>query len=396
MSDFWTTSTSPSALRTRISGRGWPPRSIRSTVLVTSWWIASLSTSMISMITSNVGGALRSRTVFCVPRRLASSSDSVTAWMPPTRSERVGFISRFSSELPCAVPTSWTPRSAMVRAANASCSTPISSMTTTSGMWFSTASIITACWSSGVVDLHPAGAADRRVRDVAVAGDLVGRVHDDDALLELVGQDAGDFAQLGGLAPARTAQHQDALAGLDDVADDVDGAVDGAPDAAGQADDLALAVADGRDAVQRPLDAGAVVLAERADAGGDVLDVFVGDGDAFAQPDDAAVGEARLGVAAQVHDDLDQALRDGRPCSSARAQRRRQDLQKLGQVVRDAQLVRRQRRRLAGRPGRLIGGAVGVAQGFVSFGLLFRRVDDVVRVSVIDFNGRIVRSFPRD
>ena len=38
----------------------------------------------------------------------------------------------------------------MVRAAPASSSVPISSMTMTSGMWFSTASIITPCWSVGV------------------------------------------------------------------------------------------------------------------------------------------------------------------------------------------------------------------------------------------------------
>jgi hypothetical protein len=40
--------------------------------------MANLSTSKISMITSKVGGALRSSTVFCVPRFLASSSPSVT------------------------------------------------------------------------------------------------------------------------------------------------------------------------------------------------------------------------------------------------------------------------------------------------------------------------------
>ena len=55
----------------------------------------------------------------------------------------------FSSSLPCAVAISVTPRSAMVRAAAASRSVPISSMMMTSGMWFSTASIITACCSSG-------------------------------------------------------------------------------------------------------------------------------------------------------------------------------------------------------------------------------------------------------
>ena len=68
-----------------------------------------------------------------------------------------------------------------------------------------------------------------------------------------------------------------ALARLDQVADDLDRAEDGAADAAGQADDLAAAVADGRDAVQRALDAGAVVVAERADVIDDVLDVLLGD-----------------------------------------------------------------------------------------------------------------------
>ena len=51
--------------------------------------------------------------------------------------------------LPWAVAMSCTPRSAMVRAASASAVVPISSITITCGMWFSTASIITACCSSG-------------------------------------------------------------------------------------------------------------------------------------------------------------------------------------------------------------------------------------------------------
>ena len=113
---------------------------------------------------SNVGGALRSRIDFCVPRRRASSSPSVTDWMPPTRSESVGFMIRFSSSLPCAVATSCTPRSAIVRAAAASSSVPISSMTITSGMWFSTASIITACCSAGV------GTCMRRAWPIAGCG----------------------------------------------------------------------------------------------------------------------------------------------------------------------------------------------------------------------------------
>ena len=101
-------------------------------------------------MTSNVGGALRSSTLFCVRRRRASSSPRVTLWMPPIRSDSVGLSIRLSRLLPCAVPISCTPRSAIVRAACASSSVPISSMTMTSGMWFSTASIITACCRLGV------------------------------------------------------------------------------------------------------------------------------------------------------------------------------------------------------------------------------------------------------
>ena len=50
----------------------------------------------------------------------------------------------------------------------------------------------------------------------------------------------------------------------DDVLDDLDRAVNGTPDAASQPDHIALAVADGRNAMQGAFDAGAVVLAEVA------------------------------------------------------------------------------------------------------------------------------------
>ena len=121
-----------------------------STDAATSRCTANWSRVWISISTSKVGGDRRSRTVFCVPRRRASSSDKVTDSMPPIKSERVGLSMRFSRLLPWAVPISCTPRSAMVRAAMASSSRPISSMTITSGLWFSTASIITSCWRDGV------------------------------------------------------------------------------------------------------------------------------------------------------------------------------------------------------------------------------------------------------
>lgn len=124
------------------------PRNMRSTAVPTSSCTPTRLRSRISTTTSKVGVCFLSNTVFWVRLRLASMSPSVTDCVPPTKSARVGLLMTFPNVFPCAVATSCTPRSAMVRAAIASSSVPISSMTTTSGMWFSTASIITRCCSS--------------------------------------------------------------------------------------------------------------------------------------------------------------------------------------------------------------------------------------------------------
>ncbi len=100
----------------------------------------------------------------------------------------------FSSVWPCAVPINCTPRSAIVRAAKASASVPISSITTTCGMWFSTASTMTLCCSAGIRDLHAPRAADAGMRNIAVARDLVRRIDDHDALA-ISAQDARALAQ---------------------------------------------------------------------------------------------------------------------------------------------------------------------------------------------------------
>ena len=60
----------------------------------------------------------------------------------------------------------------------------------------------------GLAHLHAAGLADRRVRHIAVAADLIGGIHDDHALQ--FRQDAGRFAQQGGLAHARAPQDEQA------------------------------------------------------------------------------------------------------------------------------------------------------------------------------------------
>ena len=69
--------------------------------------------------------------------------------------------------------------------------------------------------------LHPAGAADPRVGDVAVAGDLVRGVDHHHPLARLA-QHARRLAQQGGLADAGTAQEQHRPPLLDDVAQHVD------------------------------------------------------------------------------------------------------------------------------------------------------------------------------
>ncbi len=150
--------------------------------------------------------------------------------------------------------------------------------------------------------LHAPGAPDGGVRHIAVAADLIGRVDNDHA--PAFRQDARGLAQQGGLAHARLAEDENAFAALDDVLDDFDGAVDGAPDAQRQPDDVAAPVADGRDAVQRALDAGAVVRVELADAFIDVCDVFCCDL-RFTQHH-FALDIACRGDTPEVNDDLEQ------------------------------------------------------------------------------------------
>ena len=91
---------------------------------------------------------------------------------------------------------------------------------------------------------------------------------------------------------------------LDEVVDDLDRAVHGPPDPARQPDDLAVAIADGADAMERPLDAGPVVVAERPDVLDDERDVVLVD--LAIEERHLRIGEARLGSATQVQHDLDE------------------------------------------------------------------------------------------
>ena len=157
---------------------------------------------------------------------------------------------------------------------------------------------------AGVRDLHAARRADRRVRDVPIASDLVRGVDDDDPLLQVVAQDARHLADDGGLADAGAPEEQDALVGLEDVADHIDVARDGTSDSAREADDLALAAPHRADAVQGSLDSSAVVAAELPEGLLGCVQVLPGDLLLAEHLGAEVPEEACLGAAPDVEDDL--------------------------------------------------------------------------------------------
>jgi len=91
--------------------------------------------------------------------------------------------------------------------------------------------------------------------------------------------------------------------------------------------------------VERPLDAGPIVVAEGADVVDHVLDV--GLADLAIEERHLAVDEARLGSPAEVHDDLDQLRRIGQ-VADRREDVGRKSVEEQTQVVdRFASAVRR-------------------------------------------------------
>src|SRR5205085_3688227 len=134
-------------------------------------------------------------------------------------------------------------------------------------------------------------------------------VDDYDAFAQLIREQPRALAQHRGLADAGPAEQKDALAADDDVADDLAGAGDRAADTHRETCDATRPVANRRDAVQRPLDARPVVVAELAHVVGDVLEV--GCGHRAVREKDLATGHARLGLAAEVENDLEQLARVG-------------------------------------------------------------------------------------
>src|SRR5260221_12102931 len=107
-------------------------------------------------------------------------------------------------------------------------------------------------------DLHSPGTTYRWMGYIAIAPDLVAGVHNDDTLC--LGEYACRFTEHRCFANPRRTENQHTLARFNDVAYDVDCAINGASNAAGQADDVASAVAKHSNTVQSLFQTWTVIL----------------------------------------------------------------------------------------------------------------------------------------
>jgi hypothetical protein len=110
---------------------------------------------------------------------------------------------------------------------------------------------------------------------IAIACDFVGSVNYHNALVSVVGKNAGHFPEHGSLAHARLAQHKNAFARKRKVFDNPDCAIHGTPDPESEANGLAVAIANGRYAMECTLYTSPVILAKRAYAVYDILNIVL-------------------------------------------------------------------------------------------------------------------------
>mmetsp|Transcript_591 Transcript_591/g.1697 ORF Transcript_591/g.1697 Transcript_591/m.1697 type:complete len:517 (-) Transcript_591:164-1714(-) len=185
-----------------------------------------------------------------------------------------------------------------------------------------------------VRDLHPPGISYGRVGDVAVPPDLVRGVHDDDPLVELIRQHAGDLPHHRGLSHPRPPQqeHGARLLRLEQVPDHLHVAGHRPPHPAGEPHDSARPVPNGADAVQGPRDSRPVVPSEGPDLVHRGLQVLRGDGLLAKHLVALHPQEPGARPPAQVHHDL-QKVGPLRVRGQGVPQVRRQDLEDRVEVV---------------------------------------------------------------
>ena len=120
-----------------------------------------------------------------------------------------------------------------------------------------------AVLEAGGGHLHATRAPDAGVGNVTVSRDLVRGVHYDHAPPRFR-EHPRDFAQHGRFSHAWAAQQEDAATRMHEIIDHLHRPIDGPSHSHRQPHYVAVAVADTRDAMQRAVDSGAVVVAELA------------------------------------------------------------------------------------------------------------------------------------
>src|SRR5579863_7899497 len=125
--------------------------------------------------------------------------------------------------------------------------------------------------------LHATRSPDPWMGNIAVARDFVRGVHHDYSLVGLVREHASYFTQQGGFTHAWATKNQDRLTLLDDIAYQRDTAKHRSTNAAGEANHFPFTIAQRADAMERALDASAVVVAKFTDTLDHVFEVGVGD-----------------------------------------------------------------------------------------------------------------------
>ena len=162
---------------------------------------------------------------------------------------------------------------------------------------------------AGMRHLHAPGPADGRVGDVAISGDLVRCIDDDDPPTSLIREQASGLPQERRLSYSGPAYQKCTAPGLDDITKNLHRPVHRSADATGEADDVGVPISDRRDAVQGPFDPRAVVGREITHPSEDAGEVFPFD---CSRPQrHRGPIESCLGQPSEIEDDFEKVVQVG-------------------------------------------------------------------------------------
>src|SRR6266581_8316424 len=124
--------------------------------------------------------------------------------------------------------------------------------------------------------LHAARSANTGVRNISISSNFVGGIHNDYTFIGFVRQNTCYFTQQCGFAHTWATKNQDRLTLFDNIADQRNTAEYRSTNAAGQANYFPFAIAQRADAMERTLDASAVVVTKFTNTLDHVFEVGVG------------------------------------------------------------------------------------------------------------------------